>query len=137
MLVPFPTGDQALGPVASFPLGAQELAAALHRQLLLLTALAVIQDIVVGVDAHGPPPPRAPAAALGALGPGGVPPPSHITVSCALLPRARLGLAAAEAVVDLLRLPLQPVVLGAVDLQGAVPQPALRRALAPPRDVPP
>lgn len=71
------------------------------------------------------------------LGPGGVPPPSHVTVSRALLPRARLGLAVAEAVVDLLRLPLQPVVLGAVDLQGAVPQPALRRALAPPRDVPP
>lgn len=57
-----------LRPVASFPLGAQEVAASLHRQLLLLTALAVVQDIVVGVHAHGSPPPRAPAAALGALG---------------------------------------------------------------------
>lgn len=71
------------------------------------------------------------------LGPSRVPPPSHVTVSSALLPRAWLGLAAAEAVVDLLCLPLQPAVLGAVDLQGAVPQPALRRALALPRDVPP
>lgn len=71
------------------------------------------------------------------LGPGRVPPPSHVTVSGALLPGARLGLAAAEAVVHLLRLPLQPAVLGAVDLQRAVPQPALRRALALPRDVPP
>lgn len=57
-----------LGPVARFPLGAQEVTASLDRQLLLLTALAVIQDVVVGVHAHGSPPPRAPAAALGALG---------------------------------------------------------------------
>lgn len=71
------------------------------------------------------------------LGPGRVPPPSHVTVSSALLPGARLGLAAAEAVVDLLYLPLQPAVLGAVDLQGAVPQSALGCAFALPRDVPP
>lgn len=56
-----------LGPVTSFPLWAREVTASLHCQLLLLAALAVIQDIVVGVHAHGSPPPRAPAAALGAL----------------------------------------------------------------------
>lgn len=57
-----------LGPVTSFPLRAQEVAAPLHRQLLLLTALAVVQDVVVGVHTHGSPPPRAPTTALGALG---------------------------------------------------------------------
>lgn len=57
-----------LRPVTSFPLGAQEVAAPLHCQLLLLTALAVIQDVVVGVHTHGSPAPRAPATALGALG---------------------------------------------------------------------
>jgi len=71
------------------------------------------------------------------LGPGRVPPPSHVTFSSALLPRARLGLAAAEAVVHLLYLRLQPAVLGAEDLQGAVPHSTLRRALALPRDMPP
>lgn len=65
---PSPVTSSYLRPVASFPLGAQEVAAPLHRQLLLLTALAVVQDVVVGVHAHGSPPPRAPAAALGALG---------------------------------------------------------------------
>lgn len=71
------------------------------------------------------------------LSPGRVAPSSHVAVSSALLPRAGLGLAVAEAVVHLLYLALQPAVLGAVDLQGAVAQPALRRALALPRDVPP
>lgn len=71
------------------------------------------------------------------LSPGRVPPSSHVTVPSALLPRAGLGLAVAEAVVHLLYLALGPAVLGAVDLQGAVAQPALRRALALPRDVPP
>lgn len=71
------------------------------------------------------------------LSPGRVPPSSHVTVSSALLPRAGLGLAVAEAVIHLLYLALQVAVLGAVDLQGAVAQPALRRALALPRDVPP
>lgn len=56
-----------LGPVAGFPLRAREVTAPLHRQLLLLAALAVVQDVVVGVDTHGSPPPRAPTAALGAL----------------------------------------------------------------------
>lgn len=56
-----------LGPVAGFPLWAREVTAPLHRQLLLLAALAVVQDVIVGVDTHGSPPPRAPAAALGAL----------------------------------------------------------------------
>lgn len=71
------------------------------------------------------------------LSPGRIPPPSHVTFSSALLPRAGLGLAAAEAVVHLLNFAFQPAVLGAVDLQGAVAQPALCRALALPRDVPP
>lgn len=71
------------------------------------------------------------------LCPGRVPPSSHVTVSSALLPRAGLGLAATEAVINLLYFSLQPAVLGAVDLQGAVPQPTLGRALTLPRDVPP
>lgn len=71
------------------------------------------------------------------LSPGRVPPSSHVTVPSALLPRAGLGLAVAEAVVHLLYLALWPAVLGAVDLQGAVAQPALCCALALPRDVPP
>lgn len=56
-----------LRPVSSFPLGAQEVTAALHCQLLLLAALAVIQHVIVGAHTHGSPPPRAPTAALGAL----------------------------------------------------------------------
>lgn len=56
-----------LRPVSGFPLWAGEVTAPLHRQLLLLAALAVVQDVVVSVDTHGSPPPRAPAAALGAL----------------------------------------------------------------------
>lgn len=71
------------------------------------------------------------------LSPGRVPPPSHVTVSSALLPGAGLGLAVAETIIHLLNLALQAAVLGAVDLQGSVAQPALRRALALPRNVPP
>lgn len=56
-----------LGPVACFPLWAGEVTASLHCQFLLLAALAVVQDVVVGVHTHGSPPPCAPAAALGAL----------------------------------------------------------------------